>query len=83
LRRSIQRELNDFFGLLDNAAYSIQKVTKSAFSQARSKLKPEAFIELSQSSVDFFMTILPIFYGTNIGYWLVMEALLGCQTAKI
>ena len=29
-------------------------VTKSAFSQARSKLKPDAFIELSHSSVDFF-----------------------------
>jgi len=54
LRRSLQRELNDFFGRLNNSDYSIQKVTKSAFSQARSKLKPEAFIELSQSSVDFF-----------------------------
>ena len=54
MRRSLQRELNDFFGRLNNSDYSIQKVTKSAFSQARSKLKPEAFIELSQSSVDFF-----------------------------
>ncbi len=54
LRRSLQRELNDFFGRLYNAEYSIQKVTKSAFSQARSKLKHEAFIELSHSSVDFF-----------------------------
>jgi len=54
LRRSSQRELNDFFGRLNNSEYSIQMVTKSAFSQARSKLKPDAFIELSHSSVDFF-----------------------------
>ena len=50
----MQRELNDFFGRLDNADFSIHQVTKSAFTQARSKLKHEAFIELSKSSVDFF-----------------------------
>lgn len=66
MRRSLQRELNDFFGRLDNAEYSIQKVTKSAFSQARSKLKHEAFVELSQSSVDFFYDNSPyLLWGTH------------------
>ena len=54
MRRSIQRELNDFFGRLNGSDYSIQQVTKSAFSQARSKLKYQAFIELSNSAVDYF-----------------------------
>jgi hypothetical protein len=54
LRRSIQRELNDFFGRINDSGYSIQHVTKSAFTQARSKLKPEAFSELSSSVVNSF-----------------------------
>jgi len=46
--------LNDFFGKLNESDYSIQHVTKSAFSQARSKLKYESFVELNSSSVDYF-----------------------------
>ena len=59
MRRSIQRELNDFFGKLNGSDYSIQQVTKSAFSQARSKLKYQAFIELSNSAVDYFYSSAP------------------------
>lgn len=59
MRRSIQRELNDFFGKLNESDYSIQHVTKSAFSQARSKLKYEAFIELGASSIDYFYNNAP------------------------
>ncbi len=59
MRRSIQRELNDFFGKLNESDYSIQHVTKSAFSQARSKLKYEAFIELGASSIDYFYSNAP------------------------
>ena len=59
MRRSLQRELNDFFGRLNDSNYSIQRVTKGAFTQARAKLKHEAFIELSQSSVDFFYNNAP------------------------
>ncbi|MBC7424238.1 MAG: hypothetical protein H7334_12370 [Ferruginibacter sp.] len=54
MRRSIQRELNDFFGRINNSGYSIQHVTKSAFTQARLKLKPEAFSELSSTVVNTF-----------------------------
>ena len=55
----MQRELNDFFGHLSDSDYSIQKVTKGAFTQARSKLNHQAFIELSQSSVDYFYKNTP------------------------
>lgn len=59
MRRSIQRELNDFFGRINYSDYSIQHVTKSAFSQARSKLKPEAFSELSSTVVNSFYRSAP------------------------
>ena len=66
MRRSIQRELNDFFCKLNDPDYSIQHVTKSAFSQARSKLKHEAFIELSSSAVEHFYSSAPyLLWGTH------------------
>jgi Transposase DDE domain len=59
LRNSIQRELNDFFAKINNADFSIQEVTKGAFSTARSKLKHTAFIELSNKSVTAFYQQAP------------------------
>ena len=76
MRRSIQRELNDFFCRLGNADYSIQMVTKSAFTQARSKLKHEAFIELSNSSVNFFYEHSPYLLWGN-------HRLLACDGSTI
>jgi hypothetical protein len=54
LTKSIQKELNSFFSRLSDKDYNILTVTKGALSQARAKLKPEAFIELSQLSVSRF-----------------------------
>lgn len=59
LKRSLQRELNDFFGKLNATDYSIQHVTKGAFLQDRSKLKHEGFVELSNNSVDYFYSNAP------------------------
>ena len=59
LQRSIQRELNSFFGKISDSDYSIQKVTKGALTQARAKLKYNGFIELSDSSVEIFYTDAP------------------------
>ena len=59
LRNSIQRELNDFFAKINNEDFSIQEVTKGAFSTARSKLKHTAFIELSDKSVAAFYQQAP------------------------
>ena len=52
--RSVQRELNHFFSVLQGNDYDIHEVTKGALSQARAKLKPEAFIELYQAALPGF-----------------------------
>jgi hypothetical protein len=59
LRSSLQRELNDFFGKVNGSDFSIQHVTKGAFSQARAKMNYTAFVEVSNSSVDFFYNNTP------------------------
>jgi hypothetical protein len=51
---SLQRELNSFFSKVLGKDYSIQKVTKGALTQARAKLKPEAFLELNQTGCKIF-----------------------------
>lgn len=65
MKRSYQRELNDFFGRLENKDYSIQKVTKGALSQARAKLKPSAFTELSNDTIDIFYENAPYLVWSN------------------
>lgn len=50
LTRSIQREVNSFYKKLLHENFSLQHVTKGAFSKARAKLRPEAFVELMQVS---------------------------------
>ncbi len=61
--RSIQRELNHFFGRLQGNDYDIHEVTKGALTQARAKLKSDAFIELYQAA-------LPVFYdGAAYNTW--------------
>ncbi len=63
LVRSIQRDLNHFFGVLRGNDYDIHEVTKGALTQARAKLKPDAFIELYQAA-------LPVFYeGATYNTW--------------
>lgn len=54
VKRALQDELDEFFKVLDGAAIAVRLVTKSAFSQARQKLKSEAFIELNQTQVRYF-----------------------------
>lgn len=45
--RSLQGELDDFFGRLSNQANLLRTVSKSAFSQARKKLHHSAFVALN------------------------------------
>jgi hypothetical protein len=52
--KSIQRELDDFFQRLDKSDFSIRKVTKGALTQARAKLKPEAFTILDKVTQENF-----------------------------
>jgi hypothetical protein len=46
--RSLQGELDDFFGRLANQGNLLRAVSKSAFSQARKKLNPSAFRALNE-----------------------------------
>jgi hypothetical protein len=54
VKRALQDELDEFFKLLNQQDVAVRIVTKSAFSQARKKLKYEAFVELNQVQVDYF-----------------------------
>lgn len=59
LSRSLYRELNSFFGEIQQSEYSIAEVSKGALTHARRKLKPEAFKELNQSALKTFYQEAP------------------------
>jgi len=54
IKRSLQDELDEFFKLQNGDEVAVRIVTKSAFTQARKKLKYDAFIELNEVQVDYF-----------------------------
>ena len=54
VKRSLQDELDEFFKAIQQGKLAEREVTKSAFSQARQKLKHTAFIELNQEQVTYF-----------------------------
>jgi len=54
IKESIQSELDNFFAAIQASDTKIHKVTNSAFTQARSKLKHSAFIELDNLQTDLF-----------------------------
>ena len=60
VKRALQDELDQFFNLNRGEAVAAQVVTKSAFSQARQKLKAEAFIELNRLQTDYFYAHFPV-----------------------
>ena len=53
IKQTVQKELTKFIKTFSDRKSNI---TKSAFSQSRMKLKPEAFIELNNRLVDEFYT---------------------------
>lgn len=53
-RPSVQTELDRFFKALSKSPDSVETISKSAFTQSRKKLKPEAFIELAKSQLKYF-----------------------------
>ena len=68
VKRALQDELDAFFNLETGAAVAAQVVTKSAFCQARLKLKAEAFVELHQVQVAYFYAqgTPPTWYGFRL-----------------
>jgi len=59
LQTAIQVELDNFFKIIEKSDTAVHKVTKSAFSQARRKLKFQAFIYLNQIIIDNFYSKFP------------------------
>lgn len=59
VKSSLQRELDSFYKEVTSSEFNIRHVTKGAFSQARAKLKPEAFVELNTSVVNTFYQEAP------------------------
>lgn len=49
IKSSLQRELDSFYKEVTGSDFNIRHVTKGAFSRARAKLNPEAFVELSDN----------------------------------
>jgi Transposase DDE domain len=60
-KTSIQRELDSFFKATSNSEFNIREVTKSAFTQARAKLKPEGFKRLNEIAVNTFYDEAPYY----------------------
>lgn len=58
-RPSLQTELDRFFQSISKSPDDFNSVSKSAFTQARRKLRPEAFIELTDSQLDYFQQNFP------------------------
>jgi hypothetical protein len=53
LKRALQDELDEFFKVLDATPVALRLVTKSAFCQARLKLRYEALVELNRVPVRY------------------------------
>lgn len=49
VKSSLQRELDGFYKEITGSEFNIRQVTKGAFTQARAKLNPEAFVELNDN----------------------------------
>ena len=60
LKRATQDELDEFFNLEQRLAVAPRVVTKSAFTQARRKLRAEAFIELNRVQIEYFYRHFPV-----------------------
>jgi hypothetical protein len=58
-KSGLQREMDSFLRETEDEAFNIRRVTKSAFSQARKHLSPEAFVELNDIIVQDFYENVP------------------------
>lgn len=65
-KRALQRELDGFFKAISGLDFNIREVTKGAFTQARAKLNPWAFIRLNEVVVDTFYSQTLIYTWMNL-----------------
>lgn len=66
VRGAIQRELDSFYREVVGTEFNIREVTKGAFTQARAKLRPEAFLELNASVNHTFYSEAPYLVWHNM-----------------
>lgn len=66
VKSSLQRELDSFYKEVTGGEFNIRKVTKGAFSQARSKLSHEVFIKLNESVNNTFYSEAPYLVWNNM-----------------
>ncbi len=59
IKSSLQRDLDSFYKEVIGGDFNIRSLTKGAFTQARAKLRHEAFIELSDNVVQTFYNEAP------------------------
>ena len=59
ITKSVQKELNHYYKLIQSGQFDIQHISKSAFTQARAKLKHTAFVELNDQLVNEFYNEAP------------------------
>jgi hypothetical protein len=69
MKSSLQRELDRFYKEVTGSTFNIREVTKGAFTKARAKLNPNAFIELTENVIGTFYSSAP--YKTWHGMRLV------------
>jgi len=60
LKSAIQYELDCFYGQLEGRNIPQREITQSAFTQARKKLKFEAFVELNDQAITQFYADAPV-----------------------
>jgi hypothetical protein len=65
VKGSLQRSLDAFYKEVKERDFNIRTVTKGAFSQARAKLKYEAFIEMNDNVVQTFYNEAPYLVWKN------------------
>ena len=66
IHSSLQRDLDLFYKEVTGSDFNIRQVTKGAFSKARAKLKPEAFVELNSNVVNTFYSQAPYLGWHNL-----------------
>jgi hypothetical protein len=71
VKSSLQRDLDSFYKEVNGRDFNIRHVTKGAFTQARSKLNPEAFVELNDNVNNTFYS------GAPYHVWKDMRVLAG------
>lgn len=68
IKSSLQRELDSFYKEVHDSEFNIREVTKGAFTQARAKLKHEAFVELNDNVNETFYNEAPylVWHGMRL-----------------